>query len=252
MLVTPLHTSDHFLLTLNINMIPDTSNTPPYVTFRHNLRSFSPYYNNPTTCPLDPIPSHLLQAISPAVVPALTHIVNTSLHTGIFSSAFKQARINPLLKKPTLNPTLLGKYRPVSLLLFIAKTLERVVFNQVTAFLTQNNLLDSNQSGFRSGHSTETALLSVVEDLRLARTASKSSLLILRDLSAAFDTVNHQILLSTLLRKGISGTTLQWFDSYLSDRSFKVPWRGEVSKSQHLATGCHRAQFLDHFSFLST
>ncbi len=111
------------------------------------------------------------------------------------------------------------------------------MFNQVTAFLTQNNLLDSNQSGFRSGHSTETALLSVVEDLRPARTASKSSLLILLDLSAAFDTVNHQILLSTLLRKGISGTALQWFDSYLSDRSFKVSWRGEVSKLQRLATG---------------
>ncbi len=192
--------------------------------------------SHPTTCPLDPIPSNLL-LISPAVVPALTHIINTSLHTGIFHSAFKQARRTPLLKKPTLNPTLLGNYRPVSLLPFIAKTLKRVVFNQVTAFLTQNNLLDSNRSCFRCGHSTETAVLSVVEDLRLARTASKSSLLILLDLSAAFYTVNHQILLSTLLRKGISGTALQWFDSNLSDRSFKVSWRCEVSKSQHLATG---------------
>ncbi len=111
------------------------------------------------------------------------------------------------------------------------------MFNQVSAFLTQNNLLDSNQSGFRSGHSTETALLSVVEALRLARAASKSSLLIFLDLSAAFDTVNRQILLSTQLRKGISGTALQGFESYLSDRSFKVSWRGEVSKLQHLATG---------------
>ncbi len=67
--------------------------------------------SHPTTCPLDPIQSHLLRAISPAVVPALTHIVNTSRHTGIFPSAFKQARITPLLKKPTLNPTLLGNYR---------------------------------------------------------------------------------------------------------------------------------------------
>ncbi len=110
------------------------------------------------------------------------------------------------------------------------------MFNQVTAFLTQNNLLDSNQSGFRSGHSTKTALLSVVEALRLARAAFKSSLIILLDLSTAFDMINHQILLSTLLRKGISGTALQWFDFYLSDRSFKVSWRGDVSKSQHLAT----------------
>ncbi len=123
------------------------------------------------------------------------------------------------------------------------------MFNQVSAFLTQNNLLDSNQSGFRSGHSTETALLSVVEALRLARAASKSSLLILLDLSAAFDTVNHQILLSTLLKKGISGTALQWFESYLTDRSFKVSWRGEVSKSQHLATGVPQGSVLGPLLF---
>ncbi len=74
-----------------------------------------------TTCPLDPIPSHLLQAISPALLPALTHIINTSLLTGIFPTAFKQARVTPLLKKPTLNTSLLENYRPVSLLPFIAK-----------------------------------------------------------------------------------------------------------------------------------
>ncbi len=160
-----------------------------------------------------PIPSHLLQAISPAVVPALTHIINTSIHTGIFPSAVKQAHITG------------------------------------SAFLTQNNLLDSNQSGFRGGHSTETALLSVVVDLRLARADSRSSLLILLDLSAAFVTVNHQILLSTLLVKGISTTSLQWFDSYLSDMSFKVSWRGEVSKSQHLATGVPQGSVLGPLLF---
>uniref|UniRef100_A0A8C1WW75 Reverse transcriptase domain-containing protein n=1 Tax=Cyprinus carpio TaxID=7962 RepID=A0A8C1WW75_CYPCA len=207
--------------------------------------------NHPTTCPLDPIPSHLLQAISPAVVPALTHIINISLHTGVFPSSFRQARVTPLLKKPTLNPSLLENYRTVSLLPFIAKTLERAVFNQVSTFLTQNNLLDSNLlDSFRSGHSTETALLSVVEALRLAKAESKSSILILLDLSAAFDTVNNQILLSTLLAKGISGTTLQWFESYLSDRSFKVSWRGEVSKSQHLTTRVPQGSVLGplHFS----
>ncbi len=121
--------------------------------------------SHPTTCPLDPIPLHLLQAISPTLLPALTHIINTSLLTGIFPTAFKQARVTPLLKKPTLNTSLLENYRPVSLLPFIAKTLERVVFNQVSLFLSQNNKLDAKQSGFRSGHSTETALLSVTEAL---------------------------------------------------------------------------------------
>ncbi len=130
--------------------------------------------NHPTTCPLDPIPTHLLQAISSSVIPALTHIINTSVHTGTFPTAFKQARITPLLKKPSLNPALLENYRPVSLLPFIAKTLERVVLNQLSMFLAQNNLLDNNQSGFKSGHSTETALLSVTNPAE-NRTCKNSS-----------------------------------------------------------------------------
>ncbi len=136
----------------------------------------------------------------------------------------------------------LENYRPVSLLPFIAKTLERVVFNQISLFLAQNNLLDN-------GHSTETALLSVAEALRLARAASKSSVLILLDLSAAFDTVNHRILLSTLRKMGISGTALLWFESYLSDRSFRVSWRGKVSKSQLLATGVPQGSVLGPLLF---
>ncbi len=189
--------------------------------------------SHPTTCPLDPIPSHLLQAISPAVVPALAHIVNTSLHT----SAFKQARITQLLKKPTLNPTILGNYRPVSLLPFIAKHLNELCstkslpFSHRTTFWTVTNL------AFKSGYSTETALLSVVEDLRLARMASKSSLLILLDLCCFWYGQPPDPPVNPIEKGHLRGTALQWFDSYLSDRSFKVSWRGEVSKSQHLATG---------------
>ncbi len=205
--------------------------------------------SHPTTCPLDPIPSHLLQAISPALLPALTHIINTSLLTGIFPTAFKQARVTPLLKKPTLNTSLLENYRPVSLLPFIAKTLERVVFNQVSLFLSQNNKLDAKQSGFRSGHSTETALLSFTEALRIAKADSKSSVLILLDLSAAFDTVNHQILLSTLSSLDITGIPLRWFESYLTGRSFRVAWGGEVSKSHQLVTGVPQGSFLGPLLF---
>ncbi len=206
--------------------------------------------SHPTTCPLDPIPSHLLQAISPALLPALTHIINTSLLTGIFPTAFKQARVTPLLKKPTLNTSLLENYRPVSLLPFIAKTLERVVFNQVSLFLSQNNKLDAKQSGFRSGNSTETALLSVTEALRIAKADSKSSVLILLDLSAAFDTVNHQILLSTLSSLDITGIPLRWFESYLrTGLSFRVAWGGEVSKAHQLVTGVPQGSVLGPLLF---
>ncbi len=95
----------------------------------------------------------------------------------IFPTVFKQARVTPLLNKPTLNTSVIENYRPVSLLPFIAKTLERVFFNHVSLFLSQNNKLDAKQSGFRSGHSTETVLISVTKALRIAKADSKSSVL---------------------------------------------------------------------------
>ncbi len=205
--------------------------------------------SHPTTCPLDPIPSLLLQAISPTLLPAFTHIINTSLLTSTFPTAFKQARVTPLLKKPTLNTSLTDSYRPVSLLPFIVKMLERVFFNQLSSFLSNNHLLDANQSGFRRGRSTETALLSVTEALRIAKADCKSSVLILLDLSAAFDTVNHQILLSTLTSLDITGIPLRWFESYLTGRSFKVAWGGEVSKAHQLVTGVPQGSVLGPLLF---
>ncbi len=150
---------------------------------------------------------------------------------------------NPTAQKPTLNTSLLENYRPVSLLPFIEKTLERVVFNQVSLFLSQNNKLDAKQSGFRSGYSTETALLSVTEALRIAK--AESSVLILLDLSAAFDTVNHQILLSTLSSLDITGIPLRWFESYLTGRSFRVAWGGRYPKHINWSLGFPRDRFLD-------
>ncbi len=152
-------------------------------------------------------------------------------------------------KKPTLNTSLIENYRPVSLLPFIAKTLKRVVFKQVSLFLSQNNKLDPKQSGFRSGHSTETALLSVTEALRIAKANSKSSVLILLDLSAAFDTVNHQIVLSTLSSLDITGIPICWFESYLTGWSYKVAWGGDVSKAHQLVTGVPQGSVLEPHLF---
>ncbi len=121
----------------------------------------------------------------------------------------------------------------------------RVVFNQVSLFLSQNNKLDAKQSGFRSGHSTETALLSVTEALRIAKADSKSSVLILLDLSAAFDTVNHQILLSTLSSLRITGIPLRWFESYHLVGLSGWPGEGRYPKHINWSLGFLSDRFLD-------
>uniref|UniRef100_A0A3B1K377 Reverse transcriptase domain-containing protein n=1 Tax=Astyanax mexicanus TaxID=7994 RepID=A0A3B1K377_ASTMX len=205
--------------------------------------------SRPTTCPLDPIPSNLLQTIAPAIIPAITHTINASLTSGVFPTAFKQAHVTPLLKKPSLNPAQVDNYRPVSLLPFLSKTLERAVLNQVSGFLSQNDLLDQNQSGFKKGHSTETALLSVTEALKTARAAGQSSVLILLDLSAAFDTVNHDFLLTILSNMGIADNVLSWFRSYLTGRSFKVSWQGQLSSARSLSTGVPQGSVLGPLLF---
>ncbi|KAL2089348.1 hypothetical protein ACEWY4_014036 [Coilia grayii] len=168
--------------------------------------------------------------------------MNVSLSSGIVPAAFKQARVTPLLKKTTLNPTQVENYRPVSLLPFLSKAIERAASKQVVIFLTQNDLLHPKQSGFRS--STETALPSVTEALRVARTEGQSSVLILLDLSAAFYTVNHSILLTTLSNIGITGIAHSWFKSYLTGRSFEVSWQGQLSSTHTLSTGVPQGSVL--------
>ncbi|KAK3539230.1 hypothetical protein QTP86_031269 [Hemibagrus guttatus] len=163
----------------------------------------------------------MLQTISPDLLPFITTVINGSLTSGHVPTAFKKARVIPILKKPALDPSDISNYRPVSLLSFLSKVLKRVVCNQLSDYLLQNNLHDPNQSGFKAAHSTETALLAVTEKLHAARSAKLSSVLILLDLSAAFDTVNHKTLLSTLRSLGICGTAWEWFASYLDGRSYQ-------------------------------
>ncbi|XP_064198075.1 mucin-2-like [Anguilla rostrata] len=163
---------------------PPSVPSPCFSTFSPLTDSVSQLLlsHRPTTCALDPIPSSLLQTITPDILPYVTSLVN-SLSSGCFPSSFKLAHITPLLKKPTLDPSVIQNYRPVSLLPFLSKTIERAASNQLSSFLSLNNLLDPYQSGFRPGHSTETALLSVNESLHAAQAASHSSVLILLDLS---------------------------------------------------------------------
>ena len=129
------------------------------------------------------------------------------------------AVIKPLLKKPNLDAGILSNYRPISNLPFLPKVLENVVAKQLNDYLLESNLLEDFQSGFRTNYSTETALLKVTNDLLTASDKGLLSALVLLDLSAAFDTVDHSILLRRLEEEvGIKNSALDWFRSYLSDR----------------------------------
>ena len=124
-----------------------------------------------------------------------------------------------------------------------------MVSKQLSDHLSQNNLLDPNQSGFKKAHSTETALLAVTEALHAAQAASQSAVLILLDLSAAFETVNHQLLLHNLVELGITGTALRWFSSYLTDRIYQVSWKGSLSSPCTLQTGVPQGSVLGPLLF---
>ena len=175
------------------------------------------------TCDLDPMPTKLFKNVFSCLLDDVLDIVNSSLSNGIFPICLKQAIVMPLLKKSNLNPCILQNYRPISNLPFLGKILEKVVYQQLHSYLSHNNLFDIYQSGFRVKHSTETALVKVVNDLKINSDNHKASILVLLDLSAAFDTIDHTILLHRLEHcLGIRGTALNWLSSYLTDRCFTV------------------------------
>ena len=141
----------------------------------------------------------------------LTNLFNKSLAAGEIPSSLKVALITPLLKKPDLNCDDPANYRPVSNLPFISKLLEKVIASQLTNYLNANNMFPSHQSAYRKNHSTETALLRLLSDLTAAIESGKLALLALLDMSAAFDTVDHDILQQRLERTyGIRHTALKW------------------------------------------
>ena len=133
--------------------------------------------------------------------------------------AFKSAVVTPLIKKPNLPSNDLKNYRPVSGLSFISKLVERVVAKQLLEHINVNNLDNPYQSTYKAGHSTETALLYIKNEVHLSLSRGETTALVLLDLSAAFDTIDHSTLLGCLQNWfGVGGSVLKWFTTYLMDR----------------------------------
>ena len=175
---------------------------------------------SPKTCQLDAVPTKLLFECIDSVLPAITHVFNHSLESGIFPNSFKKALVKPLLKKPSLDPNDLKNYRPVSNLSFLSKVLEKIVLAQLFEHLSKHSLLPVMQSAYRPHHSTETALLKMVNDILLALDQNHVAVLTLLDLSCVFEMIDHSILIRWLDSVfGISGTALSWVKSYLTNRT---------------------------------
>ena len=203
------------------------------------------------SCSLDPIPAWMLKQLAFHLVPVITQIINSSLVSGIVPDSFKCAIVHPLLKKSSLDSNVLNNYRPISNLSFISKVLERVMAMRLRKYMTENKLNDFLQSAYKPQHSTETALLKVQDDIRCMIDKGGVVLLILLDLSAAFDTIDHDVLLSRLHHYlGIDGVALDWFRSYLSGRSQRIVVEGIHSPSCDLQYGVPQGSVLGPLLFL--
>ena len=225
------------------------------------LRKFSPLSSDEvkkliiesktTTCELDPIPTELLKSSMNDVLHIITEIINTSLKIGIMPDILKHALIKPLLKK--LDLELIHKnYRPVSNLSFLSKLIEGAVIKQYAAHLDRNGLHDPHQSAYKKHHSTETLLTKVKNDIHMKMDNGQVVMLVLLDLSAAFDTIDHNILLNRLEKRfGVTGDALKWFKSYLTGRTQSVIINGTESEKCPLKYGVPQGSKLGPILFNS-
>lgn len=150
----------------------------------------------------DGIACKMVMPLLALVLDFVVTVFNRSLEESTFPEAWKRAIIIAINKTPT--PSMPGDYRPIAVLLLLAKTLEKLVFNQLTNFLNYHQLLDPFQCGFRAGHSIQIVLLKLINDIRFNMDNRKLTILVLFDFSKAFDLVPHKLLLHKLAKLGLS------------------------------------------------
>ena len=202
-------------------------------------------------CDLDPCPTSIIKECADQLARPLMSIINDSLSTGVFPKQFKQAHVRPLLKKPSLNRQDLKNYRPVSNLNFVSKLIEKAVADQIKKHLDLFHLGNPFQSAYKSHHSTESALLTVTNDILNSMGKGNVTALTLLDLSAAFDTIDHRLLLNRLKEWfGIDGIALDWLADYLTDRCQLINIQGKLSVPLSLLYGVPQGSILGPLLFI--
>ena len=201
--------------------------------------------------PDDPVPLNLVKDHLNLFVPIWTKLINLSLSEGSIEG-LKNAVVLPLIKEinDTVDVDTLKNYRPVSNLLLVEKLIERIVHVKLEKHMNSNNLNSDFQYGYKKGHSTETLLVKVVNDLMLSCDKNIPTLVMLLDLSAAFDTVDQEKLLKILQYEiGIGGTALKWFRSFLKGRTQKVKINSSYSFESLLKYGVAQGSVLGAILF---
>ena len=189
---------------------------------------------NKTSKGHDDISNILLKILIPTIASPLETIFNKSHKEGSFPNDMKHADVIPLYK--SRERYMVNNYRPISLLVTISKVLEKIVYSRTYNFLCNTNRLYQSQYGFRKGHSCENAICELVGTIAKNREEKKHTLGIFIDLSKAFDTLNHDMLLQKMFKYGIRGITLDWFRSYLNDRTMRVKCTSNVTGAIEYST----------------
>ena len=197
---------------------------------------------------LDGLSTKLVKLIKPILIRPITIIINQMLNSGIFPDKLKIAKINPIFKKD--DETLFTNYRPISLLPAISKIFEKVIFQQVYQYFQDNKLFYSAQYGFRTEHSTEFAALELIDRIIINMDKMNTPVGIFLDLSKAFDTLDHHILLQKLHFYGFTGTALNLMESYLTGREQFVGIDNTISDSITVTTGVPQGSILGPLLFI--
>ena len=194
------------------------------------------------------IPLMMLKDVADIIVVPLCHIINVSFSTGVFPDLLKVAKVLPLHKGgSTLDP---NNFRPISLLSIFDKIIEKLMHKRLYKFLEEHSILYENQFGFRKKNSTVYALMEITERIKDTIDNGKFGCGIFIDLKKAFDTVNHEILLTKLEHCGVRGILLEWFKSYLTGRKQFVSFNGESSDLKDIACGVPQGSVLGPLLFL--
>ena len=165
---------------------------------------------------VDNLDSFFIKLAAPAICEPLTHIFNLSIASGVVPQVWKSAKVAPIHKGGSRE--VMDNYRPISRLPCLAKVLETLVNGQLKYFLLNSSILSTHQSGFRANHSTTTAVTLVTNDITTALDSRKHCAVLFVDLSKAFDTVDHHLLLNSLSSIGLDRAACEWFQDYLSSR----------------------------------